>query len=199
MSRTRSTRTLLGTATAALALLLAPGPAAAHTDLESSSPAEGEVHQGPPERITLTFSEPVSIDLAVIALTQGDDEPQRLAPEQIDPTTIGVAPGDEERFGLWTVAFRVVSDDGHPIAGTVEFEVRDAGETSSATDGTSSAASPSDASSPANGTSDGQSDRETSDDAPSQTVSTVVIGLITLAGVALTMWLIARAGRRHQP
>lgn len=201
MSRAWSIRTLRGTATVALALaLLVPsGPAAAHTDLESSSPAEGEIRQGPPEEITLTFSEPVSVDLAVIALTSGDGEPERLAPEQIDPTTIGVAPGDAERFGSWTVAYRVVSDDGHPITGTVEFNVRDAGESSSTTVGPSSATSPSDASSPANGTPGGQSDRETSNDPPSRTVSTVVIGLITLGGVVLTMWLIARAGRRPQP
>ena len=55
-------RRAFGAVLAALTgLVVLAGPAAAHTDLESSSPAEGASLTSAPSEVKLTFEEPVTL------------------------------------------------------------------------------------------------------------------------------------------
>ncbi|WP_405799170.1 copper resistance CopC/CopD family protein [Streptomyces longwoodensis] len=116
---------LLGTF---LLLLLLPGanPASAHAALRATDPADGSVVPAAPRSVTLTFTESVGLL----------DDSFRV----LDPTGHRVPTGDAEHAGghadtarislpaglatgTFTVAWRVVSADSHPVSGAFTFSV----------------------------------------------------------------------------
>ncbi|MFJ1809104.1 MULTISPECIES: copper resistance CopC/CopD family protein [unclassified Streptomyces] len=115
---------LLGTVL--VLLLLGGGPASAHAALRSADPADGSVVKTAPEAITLTFTESVGLL---------DDSFRVFDPDnhQVETGDTGHADGraDTARVelpgklgtGTFTVAWRVVSADSHPIAGAFTFSV----------------------------------------------------------------------------
>ena len=62
------------TALASLLLVLSGGPAAAHTGLQSSTPADGETLTAAPDAISLTFSSAVASEFAQVAVAGPDGE-----------------------------------------------------------------------------------------------------------------------------
>ncbi|MBP2580032.1 methionine-rich copper-binding protein CopC [Streptomyces sp. PvR006] len=98
-------------------------PAAAHTDLVSSSPARGASLDRPPTAIRLTFSDEMTERYAKVALTAPDGS--AAAGTGLDVSgrtaTLPVEPG--LAAGTYTVGYRVVSADGHPVAGSFAFTV----------------------------------------------------------------------------
>jgi methionine-rich copper-binding protein CopC len=120
-------------ATAALAavtvLVGGTKDAAAHGQLVSVSPANGSTVSAAPVSVVLTFSEAVSSTFAVVRVSRADGEDVsegRAAVEGAVVTQRLTAPLDS---GLYTVAYRVVSSDGHPVSSTTTFRL--AGESSS--------------------------------------------------------------------
>ncbi|MFJ2862948.1 FixH family protein [Kitasatospora sp. NPDC087314] len=118
---------LLGVLGAVLALMLAgAGPAAAHATLESTDPHQNAVVAAAPQAVTLTFSESVSLS---------DDSVRVLDPagKAVDTGNPGHADGkaNTARVGLnsglangtYTVAWRAVSEDSHPIGGAFTFSI----------------------------------------------------------------------------
>ncbi|MBD5785696.1 copper resistance protein CopC [Cellulosimicrobium terreum] len=146
-------RPLSALTTALLALLCALGltaalatfgalPAQAHDRLTGTEPADGAALDAPPSDIALTFStEPLDVEPQVV-VTDADGEVVLDDAPTIDgttatlPVTDGVLTGGE-----YTVAWRVVSADGHPIEGTFGFAVADQPEESPSQD---ASAAPSD-------------------------------------------------------
>jgi copper transport protein len=101
-------------------------PASAHAELEASDPAAGAVLTAPPERIQLTFDDPIELDGSTIWVY--DDQGRRVDSGAVsavsgEPAVVGVAvrPGLAE--GTYTVAWTVSSDDTHPVSGTFRFSV----------------------------------------------------------------------------
>lgn len=132
----RGWRAIVGIVLAALGLLLVSAPpAAAHAQLLATDPANGALLPAAPPRITLTFSERVSPVPDGVTVT-GPDGPVDL-PGGGDGTAAGqVAPDAPERLevalpadglpdGVYTVMWRVVSVDSHPIHGALVFGVGD--------------------------------------------------------------------------
>ena len=107
--------------TTAFLILSAPSAIHAHADLTSSNPADGSALDATPNTIELTFSEELLPDTVEIALTT---ESAGLLPN-LDFTTQGntvVIPWDQALPGdTYQVAYRVVSNDGHPITGAISF------------------------------------------------------------------------------
>lgn len=105
---------------------LAPG-ASAHAGLVSSDPAEGATLPSAPARVTLEFSEPVEAPAYVVATgpdgtTHQLDDPtvaDAVVTQKLDPATLGSARTE----GGWTIAYRIVSADGHAVQGHVRFRV----------------------------------------------------------------------------
>jgi copper transport protein len=105
-------------------LLRAPAIADAHTVLVSSEPAGGSHLPATPARIRLVFSEPLEPALARVALvgSDGRSAPLVVAGDPHDVHAIVAATGGLPP-GAYRVAWRVVSADGHPVAGSFVFSV----------------------------------------------------------------------------
>jgi hypothetical protein len=126
---TRRTALAMAAGLALVWLILAAPPAAAHTDLEASTPSAGAHLVSAPQEVTLTFSEPVSSALSAISLqvSEGRATPLKVTPGRGRDTIVAVvdteaaaAPGTTR----WLVRYRVTSADGHPIVGQLTFDVR---------------------------------------------------------------------------
>ena len=114
-------------------LLAGAQPAAAHDELTGSTPADGAVLQAPPESVELVFSNvPAAIGSEVRVLdAEGTDWAEGDVRILDKTVTQPLRPGAPD--GAYTVQWRVVSSDAHPIEGTFGFEV--AGSTSGAAAG----------------------------------------------------------------
>ncbi|MCL7379953.1 copper resistance CopC family protein [Streptomyces sp. 35G-GA-8] len=109
---------------AVAALLWASAPAAsAHTELVSGSPAEGDSIGSLPERVQLTFSDPMTPDYAKVAVTGPRGEAVLGDPEvKGEVVSVRLAPASPP--GRYQVGYRVVSADGHPVSGSLTFTVK---------------------------------------------------------------------------
>ncbi|WP_246839864.1 copper resistance CopC family protein [Pseudarthrobacter sp. NIBRBAC000502771] len=113
-------RMLLPLATAAL-LLVFSAPAQAHDALESSNPANGSTVSAMPAKVELTFDHtPIAIN-SIVRVEDATGADQADGPVQIVDNQVSqpVKPGAPQ--GKYTVVWRVVSSDGHPIEGTFTF------------------------------------------------------------------------------
>ena len=114
------------TALASLLLVLSGGPAAAHTGLQSSTPADGETLTAAPDAISLTFSSAVASEFAQVAVTGPDGESVTSGEVAIDGAVVS-QPVSTTGDGAYVVAYRVVSDDGHPVSGQLTFTLTGTG------------------------------------------------------------------------
>jgi methionine-rich copper-binding protein CopC len=115
---------LLAAVAATLAMLLAtPTPASAHDDLVASAPAAGEQLASPPTQVTLTFSDAVGQQFAQVAVVDGAGTAFQTGDPVVSGATITQAVAGLSPGGAFTISYRVVSSDGHPIGGTVPFTV----------------------------------------------------------------------------
>jgi copper transport protein len=105
--------------------VLTAGPAAAHAELVSTSPAKGARLDAPPQQVTLTFSEGVSVAAGYArVLDAGGDRVDSGAPKvDGDELTIGLR--SDLPDGGYLVTYRVVSADSHPVSGGFSFVVGD--------------------------------------------------------------------------
>lgn len=109
------------TALAALLLLFFAAPASAHTALTGSDPADG-AEVAAPTRVTLTFNENVRSARIVIRPENSEAEVQRGAAELDGPKAVQAVKGTLPN-GKYTVGYRVISADGHPVTGVLSFTV----------------------------------------------------------------------------
>ncbi|WP_433330394.1 copper resistance CopC family protein [Spirillospora sp. CA-294931] len=109
----------LAVTSAALLALTAP-PAAAHTALEKSDPAAKSSVKSP-SAITLTFNQPVR--LPKLALSDPAKAKAPTGTPEVDGREVTVPVSGTLANGVHTVAWRVVSADGHPVSGTFKFTV----------------------------------------------------------------------------
>lgn len=123
MHVTPSSRTRLLPLLAALVGLVAllATPASAHSQLLSSSPAPGEAVETP-TTVTFVFNEALIDAGTEVSVTDAAGEVLPLTPSYPEPTTVSV---ELPRLpdGAATVAWRVVSADGHPIEGVLDIVV----------------------------------------------------------------------------
>jgi len=112
---------LLRTLTVALfALVASVTGALAHAGLISAEPADGAVVGDAPAAMVLTFTEPVSpIAFSVVGL---DGAPTLLTADRQDGPIVHV-PLPSLGKGSYLFSWRVTSEDGHPVNGTVSFAV----------------------------------------------------------------------------
>lgn len=120
---------------AVIALLLGvAAPASAHAALIRTDPADGSVVQTAPDRVVLTFSEGVllSADSLRVLDPQGKDvasgTPQHYGAKDAG-STAAVALRTGLGNGTYTVAWKAVSQDSHPVAGAFTFSVGAASKT----------------------------------------------------------------------
>lgn len=117
--------------TGVIAMLLASAsPALAHIDLVSSSPRADQQVMSRPTEAVLRFNEPVAANFVQASVTVSGS-PAQPVPARVSGTIVrvglervstGTSPGSRSS---WTLKYRVVSRDGHPVQGAVEFSVRE--------------------------------------------------------------------------
>jgi copper transport protein len=107
-----------------LGVLLANGSASAHAVLEATDPEQGAVVATVPAMVSLTFSEAVIVSPDGVRVFGPDghrvDNGQTIHLGR--PATVGVAVTGSQ-LGTYTVAWRVISADSHPVAGAFTFSV----------------------------------------------------------------------------
>ncbi|MFJ8129496.1 copper resistance CopC family protein [Streptomyces hydrogenans] len=136
ISHSRAARTavrslLLPLAVGGLMAVSAP-PAAAHTELNGSDPGKDAVLDAVPRTVTLTFSDPMSPTYAQLAVTGPDGAALGDGAPAVAGREVTLSLKKARSAGQYTVGYRVVSADGHPVSGTSTFTVRPAPTTPSA-------------------------------------------------------------------
>lgn len=99
-------------------------PAAAHATLEATTPAADSVTADPPAAVVLRFSEPVDPGLGgVKVVAPSGERVDRGTTERGEGGREVRAPIDAVSEGSYTVAWSVVSSDGHLLSGSFVFSV----------------------------------------------------------------------------
>ncbi|MFI0816913.1 copper resistance protein CopC [Streptomyces sp. NPDC021098] len=119
---------VLGALLAALlcALSFGAGPASAHAALTSTSPGEGAVVKSAPQEVTLTFTEGVLLGRDAVRVL--DPKGKRVDSGKAahvggKSSTASVALRSGLPDGTYTVAWKAVSEDSHPVSGAFTFSI----------------------------------------------------------------------------
>jgi methionine-rich copper-binding protein CopC len=104
-----------------MALLGSGGSAAAHNELIGSDPADGATVASTPARVLLTFDLPVKPGFSTVTVT-GPDRTQWQAGAPVEAgATVSMPVNPLGSAGQYTIAYQVLSVDGHPVRGAVKF------------------------------------------------------------------------------
>ena len=107
---------------------LAPA-ASAHNALVSSNPAADSIVPTAPTSIELVFNQDVKDFQPKIAITITGQAPVEIVPTVSGPTVtanltqVDLPGRDATEPMAWRIGYRIVSADGHPIAGLLDFTV----------------------------------------------------------------------------
>ncbi|MGW1714244.1 copper resistance CopC/CopD family protein [Streptomyces sp. NPDC002156] len=117
---------LLGTMLVLFVLVGGAGTASAHAALRDSDPRDGSVLDSAPRQVTLSFTE--SVGLLDDSFRVFDPDSRRVSTGEAehvkgssDAVRVSLPEGLGE--GTFTVAWRVVSADSHPISGAFTFSI----------------------------------------------------------------------------
>jgi methionine-rich copper-binding protein CopC len=108
------------TVAAVLIGVISAAPASAHTALQGASPADGSAVK-PPTQIVLTYTEPVQFTQVAVTDAAGRQYQSGKALNVDNTVTQNLSTTPPN--GRYTVAWRVVAPDGHPVEGTYKFTV----------------------------------------------------------------------------
>lgn len=109
------------------ALLIGAGPASAHSYLVSSTPPDGTSLTNGPTRVTLTFNEQLQTSFDSLSVVGPDGNRWSTGDTKVQGANVSIALTELGPVGKYTIAYRVVSADSHPVAGTVNFVLTTAG------------------------------------------------------------------------
>jgi len=180
---TRTARVLVVLALTLPATLGLAGTASAHATLIGSDPADGATLQAAPTTVTLTFDDSLENFEPVVTVTGPDGNQYQSGTTTIDGAALSTAVLPLTAAGTYTVAYRVVSDDGHPVEGQVRFDLAVPPPITPASSGTPTAtASPSTSSTPAS------SAAASSGSATAPAAGTVTTGADAAASSSSTGW-----------
>lgn len=113
------TRLIAGLAALLVALCCATG-ALAHASLISVEPADGSVLAEAPKAVALRFNE--SVAPAVASLIDAAGKAHDVTMRAVDQS-VEIALPDKLPRGTQVLSYRVVSQDGHPVAGSLVFSI----------------------------------------------------------------------------
>ncbi|MFE9193598.1 copper resistance protein CopC [Micromonospora sp. NPDC007208] len=123
----RPTAVRLGAAVLAVvvALLVPASPAWAHNSLRTATPARDATLLNAPTEVTLEFMQRLDPAFTTIVLTDAAKRKLPTGEPVVTGATSTVQVTDTLPNGTYTVAYRVVSVDGHPVQGSYPFTVAD--------------------------------------------------------------------------
>lgn len=164
-------------ALAALAVLGIAPPAFAHNVLITTNPAKDASMDTGPATVTLTFDAPVQGgDVNQIAVTGPNNTQWAEGTVSIEGNVISAPVRPLGPAGVYTVGYRILSADGHPVEGQYTFTLTKAGNGTPASTNAATAAS-------------------SSSGSGGVPVWVWVVGAVVLLGIGLTLAL--RMGRER--
>ena len=168
---------------AVLALVVLHAPLArAHSELVSSDPADGASLDRPPTTVSLTFNEALMPDFVRLIGTDPAGRTGDLPVSSVEGPTTTITWPASAPAGTWTVGYRVVSQDGHPIEGAITFTYAAGSPGTSAPPSSPSPATPSP---PA--TSSPAASPASAEDSGPWLIAGIAVAIIVLAGIALAL------------
>jgi hypothetical protein len=109
------------------ALTFGAGTAYAHDVLVSSQPTAGSnIHNGPPE-VRLVFDKPVESGFTDVEVLGPGDTYWAAGPPTIYGDTVSAPVRPLGPRGDYVIRYQIVSADGHPVSGQVDFTLAVAG------------------------------------------------------------------------
>jgi methionine-rich copper-binding protein CopC len=123
----------------AAAVALTATPALAHAELIASSPAENASLAAPPAKITLTFDSPVTLAANPIEIIGPGNATWQVGKPAVAGAVVSAPVVASGPAGPYTLVYRVVSDDGDAVTGSVPFTMAAAATTTTATTTTTEA------------------------------------------------------------
>lgn len=174
-----------------VALGVSAPPASAHTSLSSSVPAAGS-NGAAPDEVRLTFSEKIQRAPGTAVTVSGPQGVIRTGTPGIAGSDVTVRPSSLLTPAAYSIAYRVIAQDGHPVTGRLAFSVAGSGASPSARAGAAGAATgPTPAAAPAPAPA-------SAGDSNSPTVLWVILGVLALVAAGGFAQLVrqTRAGTR---
>ena len=100
----------------------------AHSTLVSSTPKSGATLSAVPGLVTLTFNEKLLVIPGEhpnsLAVANSSGQSMTTGPLKVSGSKISISLKSKKSTGKFTVSYRVVSADGHPISGKYSFTVK---------------------------------------------------------------------------
>lgn len=103
-------------------LVLGSVPAYAHAALVSTDPGDGARIATAPTKVTLTFNENVATP-AFVVVTAPDGTRVKSGKVTVLDHTVSASLAATDMKGTYTLSYRVVSADSHPVEGSSTFDV----------------------------------------------------------------------------
>lgn len=119
-------------------LVLSAGPAFAHASQVGSSPAADEVLAAAPSEVRIDFDSGLLEMGAALVVRDEAKESITTGPAVVGDRILTVPVDTEAGAGTYSVAYRVVSADGHTIEGSFDYTVEGAPEPAAAETNTAS-------------------------------------------------------------
>jgi methionine-rich copper-binding protein CopC len=102
-------------------MLALAGPALAHDELLTSSPADGSTVTKLPSTVTLVFEEPPAAGFTKMTVSGPGGASINSTGPQVVGARITESLKATTMAGTYVINFRIMSDDGHPVSGTIHF------------------------------------------------------------------------------
>ena len=102
--------------------MFAAGAAFAHSEQEATIPADGAVLSDPPEVVGMSFDAPIRITTVRLFDATGNAFALERSDEMEPVVEFRATPSPLPK-GLYTVEWRGLSADGHPVKGRFSFEI----------------------------------------------------------------------------
>ncbi|WP_248965692.1 copper resistance CopC family protein [Sphaerisporangium perillae] len=109
---------------AVLVLVGTTGVASAHASLKSSNPADNAKLDKAPDQVKLVFSESINADFVKVVVSGPDGAKVNDGSPRVKGATLTQPLTGKLAGGRYSIAFRVVSSDGHPISQQLHFTVK---------------------------------------------------------------------------
>lgn len=117
-----------GTVVAGFAVLALATPASAHDVLVGSDPARGATMTTGPTQVRLDFNAPVQFGADQITVLGPDGgHYERTSTATVTGNSVSAPVAPLGPAGTYRVGYRVISADGHPVAGEITFTLAKAG------------------------------------------------------------------------
>ncbi|GAA3135791.1 copper resistance protein CopC [Rhodococcus baikonurensis] len=101
--------------------LISAGTAQAHSALVGSTPSADAVLDTAPSSVELVFNQEIQTSFANVTVSAADGTQVGAGEPSVQGERVSLVTTGQMSSGTYTVGYRVISEDGHPITGSYSF------------------------------------------------------------------------------